>query len=566
MNTPESDHRRLEELLLVLANQSLPETERTELNDLLRGNAEARTFAARFLTFDALLVESLAASEARQHLKPTSISAGKPLKRPNWLARAAAWIGAFHFFSNTAKATTVILMKKTVTSVTAAILVLGGSGIFVIHRYNESGRGRVEKMETEIQSLSDQLGIKSTSSTQRKAGAGNSRKQVSVTQVSAILSDSVISSHESAQFNEFKEQLAAMDAEALKNLLLDAEKISSPIHGRVAEMIMKALISKDPAEACQVASQLIGRGFEFQFLLSHAAADAFKAWLAKDPAAADAWYVTTAAAGGFHGKGIPPNGLESHAIDRSFARLRFAAQVMANPAEAAAMLAGMLPDDVTTALNEVTDPEALRKILPMLSPAQKGPAAEGAIKAMAENDLNAAFTWAKSLGLDERERDALLATGLEAAVASGKLDLAGVAERSKDLNLDAKRRSDLQVTAALKSSFIPGDDKRAADWNRVADRTAWLRKEAPPELAGQMVGEYLGQLAYHSRNPDQSFKAYEQEVAKQGSPDPALTIAYTSWLGLVDSDYLSGQALKYLRKLPAGKDRDDAIRHIELNR
>ena len=93
-----------------------------------------------------------------------------------------------------------------------------------------------------------------------------------------------------------------------------------------------------------------------------------------------------------------------------------AAQVLSDPSAAAATLSSMLPADVTEALKEVRDPDALRQILPSLTPAQKGPAAEGAIKAMAANDLNAAFTWAKSLEMGERERDTLLATGIEAAV------------------------------------------------------------------------------------------------------------------------------------------------------
>ena len=568
MNHPEFDHRRLGELLLISADPSLPEAERKELNSLLRSNAAARAFAARTLTLDTLLTEHLASSEAaRLHASlPSPIQAD--FKRTRWLARAAAWIGACHLFSNTAKAATaVILMKKAITSITAAILVLGGGGIYVIHRINQSSRARVATMETEIQSLSDQLGIKTSRSPNRRAGAIDAQKNVGIAQVSAIYAgDHQISMREGALLEQFGKQLAAMDAESLEILLLDAEKISRPIHGRVAERIMAELISKDPARATRIASQLVGRGSGFQFLLSAAAAKAFKAWLAEDPAAAHAWHVATAASGGLNGKSIAPSGLEKFAIDRSFARLRFAAQVAANPTEAAAMLATMLPADVTAALQEVTDPDALRQILPALAAEQKIPAAEGAIKAMAANDPNAAFTWARSLGMGDRERDTLMASGIAAAVASGKLDLTGVTAWSKILNLDPARRSDLQVTAALESSFVPGDDRRVADWNRVADSTAWLRKEAPPEAAGQMVGAYLGQLAYNSRNPDQSFKAYEQEVAQQGSPDPALTIAYTSWLGRIDSDYLSGRALTYLRKLPASKDRDDAIRHIELNR
>ena len=587
MNTPDNDHQRLEELLLVSANESLPEAERAELNELLRSNAGARLFASRFLTVDALLTDFLASSEAEQrHASPAS-----PIKvdfnRPNWLARAAAWIGAFHVFANTAEAATtastgtsiltnstaIILMKKSLASLTALILILGGSGIYVIHRHNESSRARVGTMEAEIQLLSDQLGIKTSSVSSRGAGGGNSTKTVGVVQVLAIYEgDNMISMQEAAILDQFKKQLAAMDAEALKNLLLDAEKISSPINDRVAEMIMDALVLRDPAEATRIASQLIGRGSEFQFLFSAAAAKAFDAWLAKDPAAADAWYVATAAAGGLGGRSIAPNGLEDYAIDRSFARSRFSALVLANPAEAAAMLATMLPVDVTAALKSVTDPNALRQILPKLAPAQKGAAAEGAIKAMAASDLQAAFTWAKSLEMDEPARNALLATGIEAAVSNGKLDLAGVSEWSKDLSLDAKRRSAMLVSAATSVSLIPRENENVIDvensvyWDRVAERIDWLRKEAPTESAGNAVGTYLGQLAYNSHNLDKSIKAYESEVARQGNIDPDLTIEFAQRVSIAGDDNFDAAALKILKQLPPSGKRDEMIQLIEMNR
>lgn len=504
----------------------------------------------------------------------------------NRLARAAVWLGSFIGFGNKAQAatastsfttlltesSTAILMKKTVTSITAAILVLGGSGIYAIHRHNESSKARVDQMETEIRFLSDQLGIQSTSSRQGKAGTGNSRKQVSVSQVSAILSDSTISSHELAQYNEFKDQLAAMDAEALKDLLLDAEKVSNPIHGRIAEMIMEELALKDPAVATRIASQLIGRGSEFQFLLSCAAAEAYKAWLAKDSAAASAWYAETAAAGGFICKNIPPNGLEEHAIDRSFARLCFAALVGSNPSEAAAMLATMLPGDVTEALKTVTDPDVLRQILPALRPEQKGPAADGVIKAMAANDIDAALAWANSLGLENRERDTLMASGIEAAVAAGKLDLAGAAERSRNLNLDAKKRSGLLVSAATSVSLIPRKNEHRIDvdnsvyWDRVTERIDWLRKEAPADSTGKMVGDYLGKLAYESHNLRKSLEAYENEITRQGRIDPDLTVAFAFHLSISQDDSMTAAALDLLKKLPPGGKRDHAIQMIELNR
>ena len=576
MNSPDFNRQRLEELLFSSTSRSFPEAERVELNALLRDNAAARAFAAKSLTFDASLADCLIAAEARWDLsKPLAQSPIQvDFKRPNWLARAAAWIGAFHLFSNTAKATTTtILMKKTVTSITAAILVLGGTSIYAIHHYNQSSRIRVTQMETEIQTLSDQLGIQTTRFANRLIGAKDSQKTVSIIAVMAIFGgDNRIDMQENAILDQFEKQLAAMDAESLKSLLLDAEKISNPIQGRVAEMIVAELILKDPAEATQIASQLNGRGPEFQFLLSVSAAKAFKAWLEKDPASADAWYVATAAAGGLNSKNIAPNGLEELAIDRSFARLRFAAKVLTNPAEAASMLATMLPADVTKALQEVTDPNALRQILPRLAPAQQGPAAEGAIKAMAAADLNAAFTWAKSLEMDDQARGALMATGIEAAVASGKLDLAGVSERSKDLNLDAARRSDMLVSAATNVSLIPQEKEHHIDsnhrvvWDRVAERIDWLRKEAPAAMSGTIVGSYLGKLSYESRNLDRSLEAYQNEVNRQGRIDSDLTIDFAFYLQLQESDGAKAAALDLLNKLPPSAKRDNAIQNTELNR
>ncbi len=594
MSTPEFNRQRLEELLLSAASRSFPEAERAELNALLRDNAEARTIAARSLTFDATLADCLAANESRhRHEKPLQTTDSTPVnvdfKRTNWLAKAAVWIGAFHLFGNTAKAagtasattgtillthsTIVILMKKIVTSITAAILVLGGSGIYVIHRNNESSRARVGTMETEIQSLSDQLGIKTTSVSDRRAGTTNGPKTVSVVQLLAVYEgDNIITRQEGVIIDQFEKQLASMDAEALKNLLLDAEKISSPLNDRVARTIMEALILKSPADATQIASQLIRRGSEFLFQLSHSAAQAFDTWLAKDPAAADAWYVATAAAGGLNSKSIAPNGLEDLSIDRSFARSRFSAQLLANPAEAAAMLATMLPADVIAALKTVTDPDALRQILPKLSPAQKGPAAEGAITTMAASDLKAAFTWAKSLEMDEPARNHLMATGIEAAAGSGQLDLAGVSEWSKDLSLDAKRRSDMLASAATSVSLIPRENENVIDvensvyWDRVAGNIDWLRKEAPAESMGEAVGDYLGKLSYNSHNLDKSIKAYESEVARQGKLDPDLTIAFAGWLSMKDDAQFSAAALKLLNQLPPSEKRKEMIERVEMNR
>lgn len=560
---------RLEELLFLSAGDCLTDEQCMEINTLLREHAAARSFAASSLIVDSMLIEALAANEARgSHVKPST----SLIRTPNHFARAAAWIGAFILIGNKSQAAATptsiaLLMKKTLTSITTAILVLGSAGTYAIHYHNESSRERVADMETEIQSLSDQLGIKTSSLANKGTGSKGAKKTVSISQVLAVYDgDNVINREEGAILDQFQQQLAAMDAESLKNLLLDAEKISNPVNGRLAESILKALIILDPAEAAKTATLLSGRSNSYNFLLSTSAAEAFENWLQKDPAAADAWYRETVATGGLSARNIPPNGLEDHALDRSFERLRFKAMVKSNPAAAEAMLATMLPGDVTSALRDVTDPNALRNILPKLQPEQRTAAAKGVIEDMAAKDPGAAYSWAKSLGMPDRERDTLMAGGIKNAVASGKLDLSAVSEWAGKLDLDAETRSKTQIDSAVSASRLPGSDARATDWNRVTERIDWLRKEAPPESADRMVGEYLGKLAYSSRTPDQSFKAYEAEIARRGNPDPALTIAYARYLGMFGIPQFSDQGLKYLKTLPPSRERDHVIEMIEINR
>ena len=584
MKSPAPGPERLEELLFSAASRSFPEEQRAELNALLRDSAEARGIAARSLAFDAALADCLAANEARhRHAEALRPNTPAAIKRPGWLAKAAIWIGALHLFGKNAQAATTgsaatgttvfspttifLLMKKAVTSVTAAILVLGTAGTYALHQHNESSRQRVADMETEIRSLGDQLGIRTTGSASRRAGAKDAGQAVGIVQVQAIYEgDNVIDREEAAILERFREQLAAMDAESLRDLLLDAEKISNPVNGRLAESILEELIRKDPAEAARTATLLAGRGNGFNFLLCVSGGKAFQAWLAKDPAAADAWYLEISAAGGLVPTSVPPNGLEEHALDRSFARLRFTAMLQTDPSAAEAMLATMLPGDVTSALRDVTDPDAVRTILPKLQPEQRMPAAKGVIEDMAAKDPDAAYSWAKSLEMPDRERDTLMAAGIKNAVASGKLDLAAVSAWTSKLDLDDKTRSDTQVDAAVSASRLPGSDERATDWNRVAGHIDWLRQDAPPETADRMVGEYLGKLAYNSRTPDRSFDAYEAEIARRGNPDPALTIAYARYLGMFGISRFNDQGLKYLKALPPSQERDQVIEMIEINR
>lgn len=76
--------------------------------------------------------------------------------------------------------------------------------------------------------------------------------------------------------------------------------------------------------------------------------------------------------------------------------------------------------------------------------------------------------------MSDRDRDTLIASGIEAAVASGKLDLAAVSEWSESLNLDAGKRSEMQIKTVVNASRIQGEDsKTAPDW-ALRTGTAWL--------------------------------------------------------------------------------------------
>ncbi len=570
---------RLDELMLLAAGNSLTEQQRREINQILRDDSEARAYVAKNLFFESMLVDCLKTQGFINDFKKPSII---PIQKPHSFARAAAWMGALLFLTDKSQAATVgaasitkttinlttitFLMKKTVTSITFAILVLGSAGSYAVHQQNTSAKQRVTNMESEIKSLSDQLGIKTSQRPSQGHSSSDQKKAVDVIQLLAIFDDNKITREESALYDDFQKQLLTMDVEALKNMLLDAEKISAPVNSPVVSAIMKQLSSIDPAEAAKLGTLLSNRSNAFDFALATDAAKAFANWLLKDPNAADQWYRQTLAAGGLRSTSIPPNGLEEYAIDRSFERLRFQTMVKINPIEADAMLATMLPIDVTAALKNVTEPDALRNILPKLQPEQRVNAARGVVEKMSTNDPAAAYEWASSLGMPTRESDTLMAGSLKDAVANGKLDLASVAAWAKKLDVDPSTRSETLVDSAVNASRIPGADARATDWNRAGERIDWLRKESSPESADRMVGEYLGKLAYHSQTPDQSFKAYEAEIARRGNADPALTISYARRIGMIGSSRFSDQALKYLNALPPSQERDHAIHMIKINR
>lgn len=116
MNQKPFDVTRLETLLFLAAGNLLTEAESSEISRILRDHPTARSFAARSLILDSLLIESLAMQEVRtRYERPSS----PVVTKPQYMARAAAWIGAFFLIEQQAQAATT---SAAVTQTTITLL------------------------------------------------------------------------------------------------------------------------------------------------------------------------------------------------------------------------------------------------------------------------------------------------------------------------------------------------------------------------------------------------------------------------------------------------------------
>jgi hypothetical protein len=578
------NRERLESLLFASVNEAFSPAEREELNAILRGSAEARKFAAQFLTIDAVLAETLAASRvAELYTQPVEPVLPKPIQfastRPGWLSRAASWASGFSLFGGNfahaaskaatgllPKASYSIFMTKTTITIAGAILILGGSTLTVLHHKNNQTSARVAQLEVESNALRRELGLSPNSEhtgangSNGASGRPAATSRITIPLLMAIHGKSRLTMEEGMALRAFEDQLASMDAESTKQLILEAETIGE-VPSRFYEQLLKALIKKDPAVATSLATRLALASPQFDWLVSSCSAEAFKQWLAIDFAAAEAWYATTAAAGGLYGKSIPANGLEKSAVDRSLPMALFAAALRSNPQAAETMLAGLLPEDVTLAMQDIKEPSIVERILPKLSPDQRRRAASATIKELGAKDFDAAIAWANSLNLGSQQ-DVLAADAVIAAHSHGKLALNDVAQWSKTLNISDKERGDMLGEAARHASTV----NKQVVWANVAENCNWLRESAPQGVAGEQVGRLLGLLALNRLEVSAAVKAYEQEQARQNTPDPSLAITFARYLGQGSHSTCTTEALKILDTLPPSPERDDARSVIELNR
>jgi hypothetical protein len=102
------------------------------------------------------------------------------------------------------------------------------------------------------------------------------------------------------------------------------------------------------------------------------------------------------------------------------------------------------------------------------------------------------------------------------------------------MNLKRHAAHSIQSCQALRSSFVTGDDRHVADWNRVANRTAWLRKKVPPKfvifssalVAASVDGASAVDWALAITDPEQRQSCLLHVVRKWEESDREAAAAY----------------------------------------
>ena len=303
-------------------------------------------------------------------------------------ARAAAWLGAFTWFSNKAQAagtatSTILMTKSASTAITAALLVTGGGTLYLLHRQNQRSAARVEEMQA-INRRSVDSSADHTASARQDATPG-SRMDATALSPGQLLNqwrklfegDDLGSSEKVAKDSiDFYRKLETMNAEEFTAIAVEAEQMGD-LPNMLVSLLVHSFARKSPEGATVHGTRLAVIAPEYDLMVVASAASAFETWLANDPTAAHAWYRDAWAAGMLVQKTIPPEGKEPFALHRNLSRVCFSALLESAPREAEAMIPAMLPDDVVIAiktareLGRLDEGEAagwIRRVHPDVSP------------------------------------------------------------------------------------------------------------------------------------------------------------------------------------------------------
>jgi RNA polymerase sigma factor (sigma-70 family) len=321
--------------------------------------------------------------------------------------------------------TIIILMKKKATLTAAAILLAGGGSIYLIHQNNQQAAARVGQ----LQAGADTQPAPVASDPSRPSSITPARSATAVRSVAQnrqFLNDfaRLLENHSSrnaAESNRIEKQIKEMDAQTLKEVLLEAAQMTDLNPGVIA-CLLNPLARKSPSEATVLGARLVTNSTAFNNVLAVETGSAFRSWLAADPAAAEQWYLATMAAGDLIPKSIPKAGSEANSPERYFARIHFEYLLASDPEKAVAKVKTMMPAVVAAVFKYGPNrPELVARIASQLPAQQQFDAAGATAYHMAKVDYQQAADWVNSLAIAESARDDVLAGCARRSFLAGKL-------------------------------------------------------------------------------------------------------------------------------------------------
>jgi hypothetical protein len=571
-----------ESLIADYLDDALDEAGQTELSAWLKEDSAHMQCFTVAVRFDQQIRDAVHARESakiedyftpppavRESAIPSSSHSFKPTSQfKHRLARAAVWLGAFTGFGHkaaaatTATTTTILMTKSATTAITAAILIAGGGSVYLIYQNNKKTSERITALRSEIDNKRQTPPFSDKSPASPKSTSGNLRSGLSATtQLARWRKLHEVGPANMAVAPTYMQDLNDLDAEDLKALLLEAEKLADLPPKLIIDLLLR-LAEKSPPDATAIGVRLVNNAPKFNQSIANYVGKAFENWLAQDPAAAHAWYLRAVEAGELTPKIIPPDGMDQWAPDRHLAQIRFASLLQSNLPEAEAMMATMKAQDVAWGISRVKDPAIVAKFTRLLPPSQQTMAANPTATGLAFQDFSNAAEWIRSLEISDSARGDLFIDAMSAAQEGKKIDLAGIAEWVKTQPVSEDVLPDLLLRAATNASIV---SFKGPQWESMGERTAWLRQNLPADQAEKTVGLLLGSLALdHMEN---GIKAYERELARSATPDPHLTAGFAEGLttrGGTDDGIR--EATRIMETLPPGPLREESQAIIKKNR
>ena len=545
-----------------------PATEAGLVDWLMQDADHMRRFTGA-LRFDHEIrdtVHARASVEAADRFAAPSVVPFRPVSPPaRLLTRAAAWLGGAVWFGNKSIATaattptSILMTKATTTAITAAVVIAGSGSVYLIHRKNQETSERISALRSGIESRRAPTSDREAEASPRDAARANPKAPGAAELLRKWRRLHEVGPADMAEARAYMTDLNAMEADGLRELLLEAERMGD-LPAKLVQDILLRLTKKSPADATPIGVRLVNQAPKFNRNWADYVGQAFRRWLEQDPSAAHEWYVRASESGELTPKSVPPSIQDRWSPDRLLAGIQLAALLETNPTEAEEMMAQMRPEDVAMGINDLKDPDLIARVASRLPAENQFMATYATAERMAGSDLGQASDWIASLEVDASTRDKLSISALSIAQEMQKLDLEDVVRSLESLPISDEGLPELLLRAATNASLVP---RKGWQWDTMGERTAWLRKNLPAEQAEPTVGRFLGTLA--RSDIDEAMKIYEQET-RGTTPDPRLSAEFAKGISEWGNDKAIGKALRIVEAMPEGPLREETKTAVEKNR